>query len=1058
MNSHAFIPLAATLAFIPLLAATLLHRPWQRQQGYFVLYLVPAVLWSLSDFLLRSDLLHLNQPVLVKVIICMAFWMVIQFHYILSYYHGKIGRAPVALLPLVAVVLLAILGLVPSSTGVSDGKITVDYGPWLILPAVPLALIVARDFYLLGRKRRAATQPAERNQITYLMVVTLAGVAFFGAAFTELGVAYAVLHIGNMFTALVLLYATAAHQLLDVGAALRKVLLHIWLTLVALITYLVLFWLASKLLDFEFDWVVVLAGLAITVCCIMLVSAVGSTLRRAIEEFFMGPRYDHRQKLFDLVMSLHNIADLQEFSNRFLGQLCNATGAQNAWLLLPAADDQAFQTRAGFPQENPGRAITIRRDSPLAERLARENSPLTQKEINIQPEFVSLWEEEKKSMEMARTEVFFPLRSEDRLIGIVAMGRKKRGGSYAYEEIELITYALRSIGPSIEREHVREQLQVKEQSLALVNKLMLVMTSTIDITDAFGRFTEQLGEFVPIDMASVTLADEEELYIVASHGRISSPWQQKDRLLLAGTGTEMAMKEERAVYEPDLVKAHSFTTGEKHMKQGLRSMIYLPLVYGGRSLGSLTLGSRYPQAYHEDQIRLLEELARQITPPIANSQLYALAREKARLDELTGLFNRRHFDERLREEINRQARYGGAFSLIMLDLDSFKPYNDVYGHPAGDTLLRDISALIKKAVRTSDQAFRYGGDEFAVLLPQTDTDSAFHVAERIRQEIASHAQSRNTGVSCSAGISSCPVDGILPEDLVNAADSALYHSKYAGGNRVYISTSLMSSTRAGQSVDSEARSPSLAAIYALATAVDAKDHYTFAHSQRVKEYVVVLAQAMGLPPDAVNRLSAAALLHDIGKIGVRDHILTKATALTKEEYEEVKGHPRLAVTIIANVPSLAPCVPAILYHHERYDGTGYPEGLKGEEIPLEARILAVPDCLADMTSERPYRPALGWEEAMEEIKRNAGTQFDPNVVQVFVSLMQSGAVSMTGRAGRQAAGESRPAAEPRLAVDSRSAAEPRPAADPPPATEPRPVVESRPESDSGAEPGSQPAV
>jgi diguanylate cyclase (GGDEF)-like protein len=1004
MNSHAFIPLAATLAFIPLLAATLLHRPWQRQQGYFILYLVPAVLWSLSDFLLRSDLLQLNQPVLVKVIICMAFWMVIQFHYILSYYHGKIGRAPVALAPLVVVVVLAILGLVPRATGVSDGGITVDYGLWLILPAVPLALIIGRDFYLLGRKRRAATQPAERNQITYLMVVTLAGALFFAAAFTELGVAYAVLHIGNMFTALVLLYATAAHQLLDVGAALRKVLLHIWLTLVALIAYLVLFWLASKLLKFDFDWVVVLAGLAITVCCIMLVSAVGSTLRRAIEEFFMGPRYDHRQKLFELVMSLHNIADLKEFSGQFLAQLCHATGAQNAWLLLPTPDDRAFQTRARFPEEKDlEQVVVVRRDSPLAERLSREKSPLTQKEINILPEFASLWEEEKKSMELTRIELFFPLRSEDRLVGIVAMGRKKRVGSYAYEEIELITYALSSIGPSIEREHVREQLQAKEQSLALVNKLMLVMTSTIDITDAFSRFTEQLGEFVPIDMAAVSLADEEELYILASHGPISSPWQQKDRILLAGTGTEMAMKQQKGVFEPDLVKAHAFTTGEKHIKQGLRSMVYLPLIYGGRSLGSLTLGSRHPDAYNDDQVKLLEELASQITPPIANSQLYAQAREKARLDELTGLFNRRHFDERLREEINRQARYGGAFSLIMLDLDSFKPYNDVYGHPAGDTLLRDISALIKKAVRTSDQAFRYGGDEFAVLLPQTDTDSAFHVAERIRQEISAHAQARSTGVSCSAGISSCPVDGILPEDLVNAADSALYHSKYAGGNRVYISSSLMSSARAGKAVDSEARSPSLAAIYALATAVDAKDHYTFAHSQRVKEYVVVLSQAMGLPPDAVNRLSAAALLHDIGKIGVRDHILTKATALTKEEYEEVKGHPRLAVTIIANVPSLAPCVPAILYHHERYDGTGYPEGLKGEDIPLEARILAVPDCLADMTSERPYRPALNWEEAMEEISRNAGTQFDPSVVQVFVGLMRSGAVSMTGRPGRQSA-------------------------------------------------------
>jgi HD-GYP domain-containing protein (c-di-GMP phosphodiesterase class II) len=161
-----------------------------------------------------------------------------------------------------------------------------------------------------------------------------------------------------------------------------------------------------------------------------------------------------------------------------------------------------------------------------------------------------------------------------------------------------------------------------------------------------------------------------------------------------------------------------------------------------------------------------------------------------------------------------------------------------------------------------------------------------------------------------------------------------------------------------------------------------------------------LAEALGLPPDSVNRLSAAALLHDIGKIGVRDSILTKGGALTTEEFEEVKTHPRLAVAIISNVPSLAPCVPAILYHHERFDGTGYPQGLRGEEIPLEARVLALPDCLADMTADRPYKPALGWKEATEEINRHSGTQFDPNVAKVFLGLMESGAISKPAKPGQ----------------------------------------------------------
>ena len=994
MNSNALIPLAATIAYVPLLLVSLFHRPWQRQQGYFVLYLIPAMLWSLSDFLLRSDLLNINHTLLVKVIICMGFWMVVQFHYVLSSYHSKASRIPFAFLPLLALIVLAALDVVPRSVDVTEDRLAVDYGLWIPLIAIPLFIAICRDFYLLARKRKATTQPAERNQITYLLVITVVGTVLVCTALTDFGVSYAVAHIGNLITALVLLYATAAHQLLDVGAAFRKALLYAWLTLVAILTYLLLFWVASEILEFRFDWLVVIVGVAASFCCIILVSGVSATSRRAIEELFTGQRYDYRQRLFQFVMSIYNIADLKEFSSQFLSLLCHSTGAQNAWLLLPSPEDGLFRSQAQFPEDrDSGNPIVLRPDSPLIERLSQETAPLSQREINILPEFASLWEDEKKSIESARVELFFPLRNEDRLIGVVAMGKKRRGESYTYEELELITYALSSVSPGIDREHVREQLQANERSLALVNELMLVMTSSIDISDAFDRFTEQLGEVVPIDWAAIALADEDQLHILAFNSNMPSPRIPLDRLPLAGTGTELVMKQQRSVYEPDLAKAHAFSTGERHLKQGLRSIVYLPLIYAGKSLGSLSLGSRYPQAYKDGQIKLLEQLAVQITPPIANSQLYAQAREKARLDELTGLFNRRHFDERLREEINRQVRYGGAFSLIMLDLDSFKAYNDVYGHPAGDTLLQDIGGLIKKAIRTSDQAFRYGGDEFAALLPQTDTDSAYHVAERIRQEVAAHAQARSTGVTCSVGISSCPSDGNLPADLISAADSALYHSKYAGGNRVHISSSLMPAAVSRQADTGEARSPSLAAIYALTSAVDAKDHYTYAHSQMVKDYVVALAQALGLPADAVNRLSAAALLHDIGKIGVHDSILTKNGALTTEEFEEVKTHPRLAIAIISNVPSLAPCVPAILYHHERFDGTGYPQGLKGEQIPLEARILAVPDCLADMTSDRPYRPALDWTEAMEEITRHSGTQFDPHIAKVFVGLMESGAIS-----------------------------------------------------------------
>jgi HD-GYP domain-containing protein (c-di-GMP phosphodiesterase class II) len=172
-----------------------------------------------------------------------------------------------------------------------------------------------------------------------------------------------------------------------------------------------------------------------------------------------------------------------------------------------------------------------------------------------------------------------------------------------------------------------------------------------------------------------------------------------------------------------------------------------------------------------------------------------------------------------------------------------------------------------------------------------------------------------------------------------------------------------------------------------------KDYCGTAHALKVRKCALALANVLSLPPDTMGVLADAALLHDIGKIGVRDRILNKKEALTEEEFEEIKLHPQTAGRMLANARGLGPCVAAILFHHERYDGKGYPRGLKGEEIPLEARILGLADALADMTSNRPYKPALSWEEAVEEVSRNSGTQFDPQIAKAFLDAIDSGVIT-----------------------------------------------------------------
>jgi putative nucleotidyltransferase with HDIG domain len=225
-------------------------------------------------------------------------------------------------------------------------------------------------------------------------------------------------------------------------------------------------------------------------------------------------------------------------------------------------------------------------------------------------------------------------------------------------------------------------------------------------------------------------------------------------------------------------------------------------------------------------------------------------------------------------------------------------------------------------------------------------------------------------------------------ELVTMADTALYYAKSTGGNRIYLSSKILSESTTEMGIN--ARRTGLSTVYALAAAVDAKDHYTYGHSRKVNTYAVALAETIGLSPEEVPRISAAALLHDIGKIGIPDKILTKKGKLDEAEWIAIKPHPILGANIVRNVPGLVPSVNGVLYHHEWWDGTGYPEGLEGDKIPLDARILAIADAFAAMGSARPYRDALSDSAVIKQLRQSAGKQFDPGLVETFIGIVKAG--------------------------------------------------------------------
>ena len=983
MNIEALIPLVAFVAYVPLLGILLANRPWQRRHKLLVLYLIPAVAWSFSDFLFRG--FHTQGELLLNVVLCTGIWMGIGFYcFFHSFYQTRDWKAFLAYVWLVGAVVLARLG----ELGKSGAK--VEYNLPLVLLAISLTILFFRGIYFLVQKFRFSSDAAERNQIAYLFLA-MAVLAVFGfVSFIPFFGHLPLAHIGNLAMACILTYAVVRHRLLDVRLVFRRVLLWLTLGFVGVAIYIGLFFLAHYIGGFDVNPNIIAVAVSIAVVAATAVYELLGFFSVKVEKALVGKTYSYRKRLSEFITKIHNVPTLEQFGSDLISLLSQSIGCRRACLFLPEAENGGFHARFAYPpvEDNPMGKLKLRQDSPVVTWLKREKNILSEANLAILPEFQSIWQEEREEIQLAGVDTFVPLMNRGELVAVLAASDRRDGKLYSVEDIDLLESMAAAVAASMEKEYFHEQLREQDKEITLINRLTTIITSSVSIQGIFDGFAHELKGIVDVDWAAVALIDGDEVCLSALSGSIVSPWQRGERIALKGTGTEWVCRERKSSYEIDLARYHRFWTDEYYMKQGIRSIVYLPLAIKDEGIGSLVLASLKPNAYSQRQIRLLEQVALQIATPIENAQLYARAEQRARIDELTGLFNRRHFEERLKEEIGRHSRYGDVFSLLLLDLDNFKTYNDVYGHPSGDVLLSQIGKIIKSSIRDADQAFRYGGDEFVIILPHTTVEYAHVVADRVRETIAGEMEKKGIAVTCSIGLACYTSDGVMAGELVTVADTALYFAKRTGGNRVYLSSKILAEPLEDAGI--YARRNGLSAIYALVSAVEAKDPYTYGHSKRVSSYAVALAEAIGLSPEEVSRVSTAALLHDIGKIGVSDKVLNKKGKLTKEDCEAIKSHPRLGATIVGNVPNLVPCVSSILHHHERWDGAGYPDGLKSEQIPIEARILAIADSFEAMTAARPYRPAFCAEKVLKELRRGAGSQFDPQLVAVFIGIVEAG--------------------------------------------------------------------
>ncbi|MGD9694519.1 MAG: PAS domain S-box protein [Thermoleophilia bacterium] len=414
-----------------------------------------------------------------------------------------------------------------------------------------------------------------------------------------------------------------------------------------------------------------------------------------------------------------------------------------------------------------------------------------------------------------------------------------------------------------------------------------------------------------------------------------------------------------------------------------------PVRAGERLWGAIGVSGLSPGRVYPDAVERLGRFAELVGIAVSNAEARARLAALAATDHLTGLANHRTFQERLAQEGTRASRHGRRLSLVLLDIDHFKRVNDDLGHQVGDAVIRETGRRLAALARTGDLMARVGGDEFAWLMPESGGMEAWRAADRAREAIAAEPFPGVGHMTISAGV--CDLEQAPRHgELFRLADGALYWAKQHGRDVAFLySPEVVEVLSDAEQAERLTRLQALQSIRVLARAVDAKDPSTRQHSERVAELALVLANALGWPAEEAAALRDAGLVHDVGKIAVPDAILFKPDRLTEEEFARVKGHSALGAEIVADVLSAAQ-VAWVRGHHERWDGGGYPDGLRGTEAPEGARILTLADAWDVMTSVRPYGEPLTREDALAECRRCSGTQFWPAVVGALERVVREG--------------------------------------------------------------------
>jgi diguanylate cyclase (GGDEF)-like protein len=614
--------------------------------------------------------------------------------------------------------------------------------------------------------------------------------------------------------------------------------------------------------------------------------------------------------------------------------------------------------------------------------------------------------------------------------GVMAAMSMEREHVFEPRDLEVMQTAAGQVSVAVENARLFAEEQRRSRQFAFLNSISKTAISSEDAEQMLADIVAEIQKNFRFDHIGIGILDyvTKEIEIKAEAGTTA---QALGKRIPLGTGI---LGRVARTCETALVQ----TTGEAHL-QGImpdsRAVLCIPITYSESVLGVLNVESKREDAFSPQDVLIMGTLADLLATALHNVFVFQKLQQQSITDGLTGIKTRRFFWESLSSEWKRASRSGRPFSVVLMDLDKFKEVNDSMGHLEGDLVLARVGRLLEQKCRQSNVVARYGGDEFIILMPETGVEQAQILAERLRLWISTDPMLSEHHITGSFGVASFPVHGFQIEDLIRVADAGMYVSKHAGGDRVSTAeefedgeTAAVQRTMISGFIEGflqrEHNGPEhleiliatlkklcggeedcnvhvlRESIEALTRAAEVRELNGLGHGEAVARHSEIIARALRLKSEEVAEIVYAARVHDVGKIFVPEKIATKVGALSSEEFAIMQRHAQVGAEIVATIPNSELLQKAVEHHHEAFDGSGYPAGLRGEQIPLWARIIAIADAYVNMTSDRSFAPSQPSDQALAEMEKLSGTRYDGMLVRILMHELKSERTSNLGSESR----------------------------------------------------------